>query len=83
MKSGIYLRLIVIGKPMQIASGRRRQATRALRHLIGAAAASVNLPTGSRKFINGAARVRMQSGMQSSKTQDRQKKFTRNAHIQT
>lgn len=81
---GVCLSWLWLAKPVQIASGRRRQATRALHHSIGAAAASVNLPTGSRKSINGAVRVRMQSGMQSSKTQDRQKKlqsFLQGMHI--
>jgi hypothetical protein len=57
----------VLAKLAQIASGRLRQATCALHRSTGAAAASANLPTGSRKSISAAARVRMQSGMRSSK----------------
>ena len=73
----VVFELIVLGKLVQIASGRLRQAMCALHHSTGAAAASANLPTGSRKFISAAARVRTQSGMQSSEHKIFQRNYTR------
>ena len=73
----VVFELIVLGKLVQIASGRRRQATCALHRSTGAAAASANLPTGSRKSISAAARVRTQSGMQSSEPKIFHRNYTR------
>jgi hypothetical protein len=83
---GYIFELIVLGKPVQIASGRLRQATCVLHHSTGAAAASANLLTGSRRSISDVVRVRMQSGMQNSKPKIVQRRYTlstRNAHIKT
>lgn len=59
--------LIMLGKIVQIANGRRRRGMCALRRSTGAAVASANLLIGSRKSINVAVRVTMQFGMQSFK----------------
>jgi hypothetical protein len=57
----------MLGKLVQIANGRRRRGTCALRRSTGAAVAYANLLIGSRKSISAAVRVRMQFGMQSFK----------------
>ena len=57
----------MLGKLVQIANGRRRRGTSALRRSTGAAVASANLLIGSRKSISVAVRVRMRFGMQSFK----------------
>lgn len=49
----------------QIASGRLRQATSVLHHLIGAAVGSASLLRGSRRFTGGVEKVRMLCGAQS------------------
>lgn len=62
--------LIVPDTLVQTANGRRRRAMCALRLSTGAAAASANLPIGSRRSISAAVRVRTLSGVQSSKQKD-------------
>jgi hypothetical protein len=51
----------------QIASGRHRLATSALRHLIGAAVGFADLLIGLRRSIGGVGRVRRLCGEQHSR----------------
>jgi hypothetical protein len=70
----------MLGKLVQIANGRRRRGTCALRRSTGAAVAYANLLIGSRKSISAAVRVRMQFGMQVLNPRSPSPDNTRKAH---